>query len=175
MKLSVAPLSMSAICSAWFWYVEKLHFIFNARCFRIYIVPIFKVLTMAVSLDPSKNPVPRGLLRPRHGRLHLVLWFLCGSSLEWGRLSPPDVDLLYPYSRCWYALGMCWKMRWLPAATRLIEESSSWERLCYMDASAAMTDDASVWVISLSTWQRYILFDCPCDCIDMQKDERSIC
>jgi len=61
MKLSVAPLSMRAICSAWFWYVEKLHFIFNARRFGMYIVPIFKVLTTAVSLDPSKNPVPVGL------------------------------------------------------------------------------------------------------------------
>jgi len=63
MKFSIAPLSIRAmIGSADDWYVVKLHFIFNARHLGIYIVPIFRVLTMAVSLDPSKNPAPVDLL-----------------------------------------------------------------------------------------------------------------
>jgi len=63
MKFSVAPLSIRVMTdSADDWYVMKLHFIFNALHLGIYIVPIFRVLTMAVSLDPSKNPAPVDLL-----------------------------------------------------------------------------------------------------------------
>ena len=63
MKFSVAPLSIRVVIgSADDWYVVKLHFIFKVRRLGIYIVPIFRVLTTAVSLDPSKNLAPVDLL-----------------------------------------------------------------------------------------------------------------